>query len=139
MPFNIKIMGLETSHLMTVLSCKCPSCGDAGLFEVSNPYKLRSFTKMHKVCPNCNADFVKEPGFYFGASYVSYGITVGLWVALLVALITFDALHLIEFGFLTHPGTFIICGVSMLLSLLPVIYRISRSIWLSLFTKRSIK
>jgi hypothetical protein len=135
-PFNIKIMDLGTSHLKTILSCKCPSCAEAGLFEVSNPYKLRSLTKMHKACPNCDADFVKEPGFYFGASYVSYGITVGMWVAVLVALITFDALQFIEFGFLTHPGTFIICGVSTLLILLPIIYRVSRSIWLSAFTKR---
>jgi len=94
---------------------------------------------MHRACPNCNADFVKEPGFYFGAAYVSYGITVGMWVAILIALITLDALQFIEFGFLTHPGTFIICGVSTLLILLPVIYRVSRSIWLSAFTKRRIK
>ena len=50
---------------------------------------------------------MKEPGFYFGASYVSYALTVALWVAVVVALLTFDAIGLIEYGFLTHPVTFL--------------------------------
>jgi hypothetical protein len=63
---------------------------------------------MYRSCPKCGADFVKEPGFYFGASYVSYALTIAIWVAVLIALITFDTLNLIEFGFLTHPGTLLI-------------------------------
>jgi uncharacterized protein (DUF983 family) len=129
-------MALDISQLKTILSCKCPNCGNGDLFETPNPYKLRSLTKMYRSCPKCGADFVKEPGFYFGASYVSYALTIAIWVAVLIALITFDTLNLIEFGFLTHPGTLLISGISVLIILLPILYRVSRSIWLAGFTKR---
>lgn len=88
---------------------------------------------MHARCSHCNESFTREPGFYFGAAYVSYALTVALWVAVLVALITFDSLGWIEFSFFTHPLTFIISGVATLIILLPLIYRLSRSIWIGLF------
>jgi hypothetical protein len=34
---------------------------------------------MNPVCEKCKANFEPEPGFYFGALYVSYGFTVGLF------------------------------------------------------------
>lgn len=88
---------------------------------------------MHDKCPHCGEDFLREPGYYFGAAYVSYAVTVALWVAVLVALITFDSLGWIEYGFYTHPATFLITGIVLLIVLLPLIYRVSRSIWINLF------
>mgnify|MGYP006089904357 FL=1 len=90
---------------------------------------------MHASCPQCNEDFQREPGFYFGAAYVSYGLTVALWVAVLVALTTFNAIGWIEFGFYTHVVTFLTVGITCLLLLLPLVYRISRSIWIRMFVK----
>ena len=90
---------------------------------------------MHHSCAECGEDFEREPGFYFGAAYVSYALTVALWVAVLVALNCFDAWGYIEFGMFTHPGTFLWTGIGLLVALLPLIYRLSRSIWISMFTK----
>ena len=92
--------------------------------------------EMNSKCNVCNEDFQREPGFYFGAAYVSYALTVALWVAVLVALTTFDAIGLFEFGFYTHVVTFLTVGITCLLLLLPLIYRISRSIWIRMFVKR---
>ena len=39
-----------------------------------------------------------------------------------------------EFGMFTHPATYLISGITLLLLLMPVIYRLSRSIWIALFT-----
>ena len=89
---------------------------------------------MHPSCTACGEDFQKEPGFYFGAAYVSYAMTVGLWIALLVALMTFDRWGLIEFGMFTHPETFLGWGIGLLVALMPLIYRVSRSIWLAMFS-----
>ena len=36
-------------------------------------YNLKNFDKMHKRCSHCDEDFEREPGFYFGAMYTSYG------------------------------------------------------------------
>ena len=89
---------------------------------------------MHPSCTACGEDFQKEPGFYFGAAYVSYAMTVALWIALLVALMTFDRWGLIEFGMFTHPETFLGWGIGLLVVLMPLIYRVSRSIWLAMFS-----
>lgn len=90
---------------------------------------------MHKNCTHCGQKFEPEPGFYFGAAYVSYALTVALWVAWYVALITFEALGLFTWTFEENALGFLIGGVLLLLVLLPIIYRLSRSIWISMFVK----
>ncbi len=35
----------------------------------------------------------------------------------------------------THPGMYLTTGCTLLLALMPVIYRLSCAIWLSIFTK----
>ena len=100
-----------------------------------NAYDLRHTSSMHATCNCCGEDFEREPGFYFGAAYVSYALTVALWVAVLVALMCFDAWGWMEFGMFTHPGTFLTTGITLLVVLLPLIYRLSRSIWIAMFTK----
>ena len=121
--------------LKSILKHKCPSCGEGDMFVHRNLYSIKKIGEMHDKCPKCSEDFFREPGFYFGAAYVSYALTVALWVAVHVALYTFSTLGFFEFGFLTHPKLFLTTGVITLLILLPVIYRTSRAIWLSLFVK----
>ena len=128
-------MAWKNTKLYSILAMKCPNCRKGDLFLVKNPYRLKDVSKMHDKCAVCGEDFVREPGFYFGAAYVSYGLTVALWVAVLVALMVFNAIGIIEYGFLTHPGTFLVTGISALVLLLPVLYRLSRSIWISMFVK----
>ena len=118
-----------------ILRNRCPKCGEGALFVKSNAYDLRHTSSMHATCNCCGEDFEREPGFYFGAAYVSYALTVALWVAVLVALMCFDAWGWMEFGMFTHPGTFLITGITLLVVLLPLIYRLSRSIWIAMFTK----
>ena len=36
---------------------------------------------MNKFCPHCNFKFEKEPGYFFGAMYVNYGLTVAESIA----------------------------------------------------------
>jgi len=91
---------------------------------------------MKTSCDLCQTDFQREPGFYFGAAYVSYGLTVALWVSVYVALYCFNAWGIIEYEFLTHANKFFITGVVLLVLLLPLIYRLSRSLWLSWFVKK---
>ena len=128
-------MAWKDTKLYIIVGMRCPKCHEGHLFEHKNDYDLKNTAKMHKVCSHCGEDFQKEPGYYFGAAYVSYGLTVALWIAILVALITFDAIGLIEYGFYSHPFTFLITGVVSLIVLLPVIYRLSRSIWINFFVK----
>ncbi len=91
---------------------------------------------MPDACPVCGEDFLREPGFYFGAAYVSYALTIALWVAVLVALMCFDWWGLIKFSFFEDVTLFLSTGITLLLVLLPLIARLSRSIWLHMMTVR---
>ena len=104
------------------------------MFKVANPYRWRTVNEMHHKCPACGVDLRREPGFYFGAAYVNYGLTVSLWVVVLVALYTFGALGWVHFtGFMDQPETFLGAGVVTLILLLPLLQRLSRSIWIHMF------
>jgi len=79
---------------------------------------------MYDNCPECRLKYEKEPGFFYGAMYVSYALTVALWVG--VAIISFGI-----FSF--SPWVFLGFGISLLLILIPLIYRLSRVIWMNIF------
>ena len=122
--------------LANVLVNRCPACREGRLFQVRNPYRPQTINAMHSACSVCQADFKREPGFYFGAAYVSYALTVALWVAVLVALYTFGALGWITFtGFFDQPEVFLISGIVTLVLLLPPLQRLSRSIWIHMFLR----
>jgi len=61
---------------------KCPRCRKGDMYK--KPLELSSPLDMNKKCGNCEFDFEPEPGFYFGAFIISYGITA--WMLLLPAL-----------------------------------------------------
>ena len=90
------------------------------MFE-SGAYNLKKFRKMHKHCPNCGVRFEKEPSFFDGAMYVSYAFQVAIIVAVIVAT------YLLEID--GSIGWYIGWIGGLIVALLPVIYRLSRSIW----------
>ena len=81
---------------------------------------FRTFWRMHENCPECGLLFEREPGFFYGAMYFSYGI--GLVVATPVAIWMFLK------GF-SEP---VIFGamIGLLAVLSPLLYRYSRVAWM---------
>jgi Protein of unknown function (DUF983) len=79
---------------------------------------------MNETCPNCGASFSPEPGFYFGAMFVSYGLSVGLFVVVGLALY-----------FLFHPSDTVYVSVIAVAAILftPFSFRYSRSLFLYWF------
>lgn len=81
---------------------------------------------MRPACPCCGLPSEPEPGFYYGAMYVSYGIGV---VIFLLDFVLFALLFPL-------PGYwFLVLNTIVLLVLWPWIFRVSRIIYLSIFTK----
>lgn len=78
---------------------------------------------MYPVCPNCGLSFEPETGFYYGAMYVSYGVTVA--VSVLIFLISYWI-----WGWSVFP--FLLIDTLVLVLLIPFVFRFSRSIYLSL-------
>ena len=119
-------MSTNKSPIYSVLNNKCPRCHEGNFFETSNPYDLQKFGRLNDNCSVCKEDFRREPGYYFGATYVSYALTVlfgiGLYMLLCVV-------------FLVEDVPFIITLSILLILLLPLFYRFSRIIWINLFVK----
>lgn len=66
---------------------KCPKCKEGQTFKKNSG--LFSIPNMNKSCGECNYKFEREPGYFIGAMYISYGL------ALLQAGITYLILLLI--------------------------------------------
>lgn len=62
---------------------KCPKCHKGDLYK--KPFSFSNPLDMHPKCTNCGLDYNPEPGFYFGALIISYGISS--WMLLLPALL----------------------------------------------------
>lgn len=124
---------LETmSYLSKILSGKCPNCNQSKLFyDKGNPITFR-MPKMTHECPNCKYNFHRETGFYFGAMYVSYGITVAEMVTLMVIRLILNE----GFGTQITLTQLFIPIVIVLILLWTFNYRVSRIIWLNLFYKK---
>jgi hypothetical protein len=116
---------------LNLLACKCPRCRLGDMFMDKNPWNLKNTMKMHKECPVCGQSFEPEVGFYFGAGYVSYALTVALCVATLVAWWV-----LIGFSFSDNRFFYwLIFNAVFLIALQPYLMRISRTGWLAFFTR----
>lgn len=118
-------MGLKTFKIYSILTCTCPRCHESKMFLNANPYKFENWDKMHSDCPTCGLHFEREPGFFQGAMYVSYG----LGVALSAGVLLIDLL----IGF--EPASFFITNSCALVFFAPILFRWSRSIYLHLFIK----
>lgn len=113
------------SIITSVLTCKCPKCRKGNMFPNNNLFHFRRFYSMNKICQHCGQSFEPEPGFYFGAMFVSYGINMILFFmvwGLLSLLVT-------DYGLIT---LIVFLGLTVLLSL-PLTFKLSRSIWIAIF------
>jgi hypothetical protein len=78
-------MKLKGTKLYSIATFKCPVCHE-GDFFVSHPYDLMRAGDVHARCPVCATKFEREPGFFYGAMYVSYALGVATFVTVWVAM-----------------------------------------------------
>jgi uncharacterized protein (DUF983 family) len=119
------------SYLASTLSCRCPRCREGKLFKYPVTANLNKNMDMNKNCLVCGQPAEIEVGFYYGTSYVSYAITVGLSIAsllvwwMIIGLSTNDNRFFYWLGF----------NAVLLILLQPWLMRLSRSMWISWFVK----
>jgi len=122
---EIKKYYAEGKKLYSILNFKCPHCHVGNFFKSNNPYNFKSMAEAYEICPNCKRRLLIEPGFYYGAMYVSYA----LGVAHIVTFIVVKAIM----GFEMEFWNFIILVGGFLLLLSPLYYALSKIIWANLF------
>ena len=91
----------------------------------SHVFNVSRLTDMHETCGNCGLLYEREPGFFYGAMYVSYAFSVGILLANIIVL----------YNFFNDPPIWIyITSVAITSALLyPIIFRFSRIIFLHAF------
>lgn len=110
--------------LYSVVANKCPKCNEGDVFITNNPYNLKQFDKMYDKCSCCGETFEKEPGYFYGAMYVSYALMVG-WFVITWAIDTFVVK--------SETWQYLTFIISSIILLMPVTFRTSRLIWLNFF------
>jgi uncharacterized protein (DUF983 family) len=107
--------------MSALVHCRCPRCREGELFE-RPAYRLDAFHKMYPQCTHCGQDFLIEPGFYMGASYIGYGFTAVISVIAALAYVTL---------FPTLNPWVVIAGIlGVIAVLLPLIFRYARTLML---------
>lgn len=105
--------------LQSILNYRCPRCRSSKLFK--EPFSITNPLNMHQHCAVCKQNFEPEPGFYFGAMFISYGLSALLFlIPSLILVLGFDwsanrAMLIV----------FILAGMSFF-----KILRLSRSVWI---------
>ena len=115
----------------SVIGCHCPRCRDGKLFQHPTTISFKKNMLMNKTCPVCGQATEVEVGFYYGTSYVSYAITVGLSLISL-------GIWALTIGLSTDDNRFFIwmgVNAAVLILLQPWLMRFSRSLWISWFIK----
>jgi len=110
----------------SVLKLKCPKCREGDLFCNKSSYQYKEFFDMPDRCDKCGQDFQIETGFYYGAMYASYALTIAISVAVFVALTVFNLFSI---------TSFLISDVVALLVTMPYITRVSRALWIAIVVK----
>lgn len=112
------------TKLYSIAKMKCPKCQE-GDFFVSHPYNLKKAGDIYPKCINCGLKYEKEPGFYYGAMYVSYAICVAIFVFFWVSFnLFFENVRLgLQIGII----------ITAFLITAPYVYALSKIIWANLF------
>ena len=111
----------STSLGSAILQGKCPKCRQGSMFPVSM-LSYNKLTEINEHCPHCEAVLTPEPGFFYGAMYISYAFSVALVINVLIVLNY-------VFG---DPdiSVYIITVVVTNLVLLPLMHRYSKVLYL---------
>jgi len=109
------MLGRLWKALVTALRLGCPRCGHRTLF--------RGWFTMNERCAVCDLKFEREPGYFIGAIYVNYTLTV---LPMVGGFLLLDAFTDISVG--VQLGLSCAIGIAFPL----IFYRYSRSLWMAI-------
>ncbi len=109
----------------SIFLLKCPKCHETDMFYTSTFSFKRSFDMKEK-CEHCGQNYHPEPGFYYGAMFISYIFTG--WFC-----IGFIAFFHWVLGWSTAVSFGLLIAVMALLFV--YIFRLARSIWINMNVK----
>ncbi len=119
-------LATKLGKLYSIATNTCPKCNVGPFFKTKNPYDLKNFDKTNVCCEYCSESFLREPGFYIGAMYISYALTVAMTVTAFVGFV-------LIFDFEIE---YVLAGLILaIILLLPILFRTARIMWINIFVK----
>ena len=118
------------NSLVHMLNNECPQCNKGKVFNEKSFFFNIGFPKMNQNCSHCQYKFEKEPGYFFGAMYVNYGLTVAQSIATYV---------IAQFFFVETFDLRIIAIIAfVIIAMASFNIRFSRLLWIYMFKNYSI-
>ena len=118
-----------SNSIVHILNNDCPQCHKGKVFNEKSIFFNFGFPKMNEYCSHCNYKFEKEPGYFFGAMYVNYGLTVAQGIATYV---------IAQFFFKETFDLRIIPIIAVvILAMASINIRLSRLLWIYMFKNYS--
>ena len=112
--------------VLNILKCKCPNCEEGNVFEHKTGIIPFRIPKMKPRCELCDYKFEREPGFFFGAMFVSYALAVAEYITF------FGVAHFL----IGLPVLYAFFGIGILAVFGSGFnFRTSRLIWIYIFYK----
>jgi uncharacterized protein (DUF983 family) len=113
------------NKLNSILTGSCPKCQSESMYKFKYAYKkIFSALQMNEKCSHCGLYYKIEPSFFYGAMYVSYGISIAFAFAAFT----------VSYGILsTTLVTSFAAIIGTLILTFPIIIRLSRNIWINMF------
>jgi uncharacterized protein (DUF983 family) len=109
-----------------IMTMRCPKCREGKMFPEGTLYST-NFMKMNERCACCSQSFMPEPGYYFGAMFVSYAINAAFFIAVWLGMyLLMDTVSITNM---------IIALLLVVFGLLPVTFRLSRVLWIYIFIR----
>jgi len=102
------------SAIVAVLRQRCPRCRQGPIFS--------GRLSMNECCPRCGLRFEREPGYFLGAMYFSYALSIPILGLLILA----------EHLLLPDWRIDVVIGLAALayVPFMPMVFRYSRVFWI---------
>ncbi|MBK9337693.1 MAG: DUF983 domain-containing protein [Lewinellaceae bacterium] len=113
------------SKSYSIFALKCPRCHEGDMFETGSWSFVKPFDMLQR-CSKCDLNYFPEPGYYYGAMFISY-IWTGWFCLLFVALFHW----MLDWGLTVAFGLLI----TFLVVNFGYIFRISRLMWINFNTR----
>lgn len=120
-------MGLFSrgSKAYSIFNFKCPRCQEGDLYYTPT-FSFRRPFDMPDRCPYCSQSYMPEPGFYFGAMFISYIFTA--WFCIFFVMF----FHWVLDWSIAASFALLIAVCALLFV---YIFRLARSIWINITVK----
>lgn len=118
---------MKSKHVLPgIITMRCPKCREGKMFPEGTLYSTH-FMMMNNSCSCCGQSFMPEPGYYFGAMFVSYAINAAFFIAVWLGM------HILMEEITTTA--MVVSLLVVVFGLLPVTFRLSRVLWIYIFVR----